>query len=292
MIGGTSSYIIKEGTNMKQAKRVIYVILLLVFLAIFLVSGYLLLDYFLESSKQTGKYDDLLAMVEGAKTGTVQTTPEGDIATVSTTTKLVTLTDPDTGEEVSVLEEYAELYRLNNDLEGWIQIPGTTVNYPIMHAPGSKDYYLYLNFYEEESNHGSIYAREECDLQLPTDNVTIYGHNMKDGSMFAPLLNYESKDFWQKHQSILVDTLTEHHVYQIVAVFKTTASLGKGFEYHNFVNAQTEQEFDEFINTCKSLALYDTGVTAEYGDTLITLSTCEYSQTNGRFVVVAKRITK
>lgn len=284
---------------MKRAKRVIYVILLLVFIAIFLVSGYLLLDYFLESQEQTGKYDDLLEMVEAAKEeANSATTPDksglggenmddGSIDTV----KLVTVTDPETGEEVTVLAEYAELYRLNKDLEGWIQIPDTTINYPIMHAPDAQDYYLYLNFYEEYSNHGSIYIREQCDLNEPTDNVTIYGHNMKDGSMFAPLLNYESKDFWDAHKTIMVDTLTEHHLYQIIAVFTTTASVGKGFEYHTFVDAATEEEFDEYISTCKSLALYDTGLTAEYGDTLITLSTCEYSQTNGRLVVVAKRIT-
>lgn len=284
---------------MKRAKRVIYVILLLVFIAIFLVSGYFLLDYFLESREQTGKYDDLLAIVEAAKEEANsatspdksslggQTLDDGN----SNTVKLVTVTDPDTGEEVTVLAEYAQLYLLNNDFAGWIQIPDTTINYPIMHTTEGQDYYLYLNFYEEYSNHGSIYAREQCDLQLPTDNVTLYGHNMKDGSMFAPLLNYENKSYWQEHQTIMIDTLTEHHLYQIVAVFKTTASLGKGFEYHTFVEAADEAEFDEFINTCKSLALYDTGITAEYGDTLITLSTCEYSQTNGRFVVVAKRIT-
>ena len=73
-------------------------------------------------------------------------------------------------------------------------------------------------------------------------------------------------------------------------MFKTTATPGKGFAYHHFVNADNEEEFNEFVSTCKELAFYDTGVTASYGDKLITLSTCEYTQANGRLVVVAKRV--
>ena len=86
------------------------------------------------------------------------------------------------------------------------------------------------------------------------------------------------------------DTLTQLHTYKIIAVFKTTATEGKGFSYHTFVNAADQAEYDEYVNTCKELSLYDTGETAQYGDKLITLSTCEYSQSHGRLVVVAKRI--
>ena len=74
----------------------------------------------------------------------------------------------------------------------------------------------------------------------------------------------------------------------MVAAFKTVAYSEDGFKYYHFVNAESAEAFDEYIAQCKALALYDTGVTAEYGDQLITLSTCEYSRTNGRMVVVAK----
>ena len=87
------------------------------------------------------------------------------------------------------------------------------------------------------------------------------------------------------------DTLMEHHTYEVIAVFTTTASKGQGFNYHHFIDADSPEEFDEYIADCKIRALYDTGVTATYGDKLITLSTCEYSQKNGRFAVVAKRIS-
>ena len=73
-----------------------------------------------------------------------------------------------------------------------------------------------------------------------------------------------------------------------MAVFKTVAYSSEGFRYYDFVHAEREEEFNAYVETCRGLALYDTGVTAEYGDKLITLSTCEYSAANGRLVVVAK----
>ena len=72
-------------------------------------------------------------------------------------------------------------------------------------------------------------------------------------------------------------------------MFKTVAYSSEGFRYYDFVNAENENAFNAYIAKCKELALYDTGVTAEYGDRLITLSTCEYSSQNGRLVVVAKK---
>jgi sortase B len=114
---------------------------------------------------------------------------------------------------------------------------------------------------------------------------------MMDGSMFNNLLRYDEKKAWEKNSIIQFDTLYEKHEYEIFAVFKTTASIGEGFSYHQFVDAQSEEEFDKFIATCKQLAFYDTGITPEYGDKVICLSTCEYTLVNGRFVVCAVRIS-
>ena len=120
----------------------------------------------------------------------------------------------------------------------------------------------------------------------------LYGHHMADGSMFAQLeTRYKKQSFWEEHQYLTFDTLYEHHTYQIIACFRTSANLGQGFRYHMFVDAANEQEFDEFVSTCKRLSFYDTGITPVYGDKLICLSTCEYSLDNGRLVVAAVRIT-
>ena len=131
--------------------------------------------------------------------------------------------------------------------------------------------------------------QENCKLGL-SDNCIIYGHHMQDGSMFADLCKFESEDFYKEHPTIHFDTLAGYGEYEIVCVFKTAAYSADGFKYYHFVDAAGAEEFNSFLSTCQSLALYDTGVSAEYGDRLITLSTCEYSRTNGRMVIVAKLV--
>lgn len=122
-----------------------------------------------------------------------------------------------------------------------------------------------------------------------TINLVIYGHHIKGGKMFGALEDYKSQSFYEEHKTIQFDTLTQRGEYEIIAVFKTVAYSSQGFRYYDFVNADSEDEFNAYIQKCKELALYETGVTAEYGDRLITLSTCEYSAQNGRLVVVAKK---
>ena len=130
-------------------------------------------------------------------------------------------------------------------------------------------------------------------MNEPSDNITLFGHNMKDGSMFASLNAYVDKATWEENPTITFDTLTDFHTYMIFAVFRTTATKGEGFSYHKFVDAENEKEFNDFVAECKKLAYYDTGITPVYGDKLICLSTCEYThpQQNGRLVVAAYRIS-
>lgn len=191
--------------------------------------------------------------------------------------------------EATAQEKYSGVYEKNSDFVGWITIDNTKINYPVMQTKDKPNYYLNHSFDKKESDYGVPYAAEGCDINS-SQNTIIYGHNMKDGSMFAELCNYTSKDFYDKHKIIKFDTLEGDGKYEILAVFKIKAVVEQEFKYYNFINASTEAEFDEFILKCKELSLYDTGVTAEYDDKLLTLSTCEYSQENGRLVVVAKKI--
>ena len=278
-------------------KRWLSNLLIFVFVAVFLVSGFFLGRYWLESRKQKGQFDELTQIMEQARPtapqAPLQDVPEDSTAPSQAETEpvseLVSVIDPKTGLAVQVLPEYAPLYALNSDLAGWLAIPDTNINYPVMHAPDRTDYYLYRDFYGQDSSHGCLYVREACDVQTPSDNVVIYGHRMKDGSMFHDLLNYEKQSYYEAHKYIEFNTLTERHTYEILAVFKTVAT-ASGFDYYLFVDAFDEADYADFIAQCKALSLYDTGVSAQYGDKLITLSTCEYSQDNGRMVVVAKRI--
>jgi sortase B len=275
-------------------KKFLYYALICVFCATFLVSVYFIGDYYLESMTTQSGYDVLSNIVEQNKGNTNSKPPIIFVPPViegGTPTAPESETVPEeTGS--TILPEYADLYLMNSDIVGWIRIEDTNVNYPVMQTPYSPDYYLKRDFNKESNNNGCIYVREQCDVFAPSDNLTIYGHNMRSGAMFANLFKFKDKSFWETHKTFTFDTLLEHHTYEIIAVFKTTASVGRGFAYHHFVNAKDEADFDQFIATCKKLAFYDTGVSAVYGDKLITLSTCEYSQTNGRLVVVAKRVTE
>lgn len=184
--------------------------------------------------------------------------------------------------------KYADLYAQNDDFIGWIKIDDTVIDYPVMQSKDSPNFYLDHNFKKEYSRFGVLYMQENCNLQ--SDNIVIYGHNMKNESMFNELTKYKDKDFYNAHRYIQLDTLSEQRTYEVICAFKTVAYTNNGFQYYSFVNANTEEDFCAYIEKCRALSFYDTGVNAEYGDNLITLSTCEYSQNNGRFVVVAKLI--
>lgn len=272
-------------------KRWMYNALIIFFASIFVISSAFLIKYYYESAKQKEKYDKLASIMSDAP---ATPRPENNVPSGSqgtpTLPSMVDVTDPESGETISLLPEFAQLYQMNNDVVGWIKIPGTDIDYPVMQTPDHKDYYLKRDFDREYSARGCIYVQETCDVFTPSDNITIYGHRMRDRSMFAQLDRYLDKSFYDEYPYIYFDTIKELHTYQIISVFTTTSSVGEGFRYHTFINAADETEFNNFAAGCKNMSIYDTGVTAEYGDKLITLSTCEYSHVNGRLVIVAKRI--
>ena len=269
-------------------RKFIFSLLIIVLSCVFLFSSYQVVSYLLNSKEQGALYNDLASIVEDAQKEAAVSSqsgkkePDKDAPSDSG--------DPSAPTELTILPEYQELYEMNSDMVGWLKIEDTNINYPVMQTPDEKDFYLHRNFYKDYNAGGCLYAREECDINAPSDNITIYGHHMKDGSMLANLDSYNKQEFWETHGKITFDTLYEHHTYAIFAVFKTSASVGQGFKYHQFVDADSEEEFDEFIATCKSLSFYDTGLTPEYGDKIICLSTCEYTQQNGRLVVAAVRM--
>ena len=190
--------------------------------------------------------------------------------------------------EKTLLPDYTELFLQNSDMVGWITVQDTRINYPVMQSKDNPNFYLKHGFDKAYTDYGCPYIQENCDVKLPSDNLVIYGHHMNNGSMFSDLTKFESKDFWENHKTVEFNTLTDKQEYEIVAVFKTVAYSQEGFRYYDFVNADTAEDFDSYIAKCKELSLFDTKVNAEYGDKLITLSTCEYSRQNGRLVVVAK----
>lgn len=272
-------------------RKWIYIVLIIMFFVIFLVSGGLLLDYYIKSKQAADSYDQLAQLVQQAQQNrpTEERLPEEQTSATEPEELLVDVRDPESGEIVQVLPEFAYVYTINHDMVGWIYIDNTRINYPVMHRPEQKDYYLYKDFHEAYSADGSIYIREDCDVFAPTDNVVIYGHRMNSGAMFADLLKYKEEEFYRENPYIQFDTLREHQTYEIISVFTISASLDNGFQFHRYVD-MTEEEFAEFVSQCKARALYETGVSAQEGDQLITLSTCEKNNSYMRVVVVAKKI--
>ncbi|MDO4188624.1 MAG: class B sortase, partial [Lachnospiraceae bacterium] len=190
-----------------------------------------------------------------------------------------------------ILEDYAPVFALNQSTVGWIKIEGTGVDYPVMQT-SNNDYYLNHNFDQEEDNNGSIYLDKDCSIWPRSQNLIIYGHNMKSGKMFGTLKKYKDEEFYKEHRNIQFDTLYEKGTYQILYVFNEIIhdETEVAFKYYQFISANSKEEFDSYMNEMKNMSLYDTGVEASYGDSLITLSTCDYSKNSDRFAIVAKKI--
>ena len=163
------------------------------------------------------------------------------------------------------------------------------IDYPVMYHPEKENYYLHRDFNGEYSANGCLFLSEKCDPET-SDNLIIYGHHMNSGKMFAALEGYKQQAFCEEHPLILFNTLHGKETYQVMAAFSTPVYTGNDFAYYTFTKAENEGEYQAFINAIMERSFYDTGITAVYGDRLLTLSTCEYSQKNGRMVVVAKQV--
>lgn len=191
-----------------------------------------------------------------------------------------------------MLPNMRPVYEKNSDVVGWIKIEGTCIDYPVMYTADDGEFYLYKNFYKNKDINGSIFIDAHCSLNPRDTNLIFHGHNMNNGSMFGALIKYKSREFYDSHRYVLFDTLYESQVYEVLSVFisKVYNMSDNVFKYYRFYDAQNEEDFDYFYDNIKRLSLYETDLEAEFGDEFITLSTCENSVKNGRFVVVAKRI--
>lgn len=197
-----------------------------------------------------------------------------------------------TEEKSEKMLKLEELQKDNNEIIGWLEIEGTNINYPVLQGTDN-EFYMKNNYKKEKSKDGSIFLDKSYNWDIPSSNLLLYGHNNKNGIMFQDLLKYKNEDFYKEHTKIKFTTNKEDNVYEIISVFYSRVyykSEKNVFRYYYFVNANNEQEYNDFVNNAKKSSIYDTGINANYGDQLLTLSTCEYSQEDGRFVVVAKKI--
>lgn len=195
------------------------------------------------------------------------------------------------GPEKKVSDEFAGLLEVNPDIIGWLRIPDTVIDYPVVRTD-NEDYYLHHDFYGQNSIYGTLFVKDIADVETPGTNIIIYGHHMRNDTMFGSLDAYESEDFLKSHGIIEFNTLYEKRRYRVISVFRSEIlpEDSDEFRYYDFYQADSREDFDDFYQNIKGLSEYETGVSADYGDTFITLSTCAYHTPEGRFAVVAKRI--
>ncbi|QTH42594.1 class B sortase [Cohnella sp. LGH] len=246
-----------------------------VLLLVFAVAGLarnLIRDY--QAQKQI---DELTQQLEKARSDT-----GGDVQTPPLSIKQAS--------EPVMLSEYQELYERNPDMIGWLTIDNTRIDYPVMQNPQDEEYYLDHDFDKKDNKNGLPFLDAQNRID-ESDILLLHGHNMKSGLMFADLLNYKKESYYKEHSTIQFNTLYEKAEYEIVGVILSEVYRKSDdvFKYYQVEKAGTPDEFDSYVENIKKLALYDTGVTAQYGDRLIVLSTCEYSTENGRLAVVARK---
>lgn len=182
-----------------------------------------------------------------------------------------------------------KLKSLNEDVVGWLEIKGTAINYPVMYTPDRPQYYLNRNFYKEYSISGTPFLDEELELEPLSDNLIIYGHNMKNGSMFHTLVNYKEQTFWEQNQQITFETHKEQYIYDIFAVINVNVDTQDAQIIYTTQSFQYEKQFKQYMEAIKRNEFYQTGIEPTYGSQLITLSTCETGKDNERILVIGVR---
>lgn len=263
-----------------MTRKIIGVIIMVALLVFACFAGTMFYRQYVDAKSSASSFEDLQEQIKNT----------GDLlSSESEQTTAIDAEGTPVETEPTVFDKYRPLQEQNGDMVGWIFIEGTEVNYPVMQTPDNPDYYLKHSFEKTWSDYGVPYVDAACAVGT-SNNLVIYGHNMKNGSMFNGLVQYKNKEFFENHPVICFDTVDAPGQYQVIAAFRYNTN-NETFKYNKHPDMD-EAGFAEYVANCKSRSLYDTDITAEYGDMLITLSTCEYTYTNGRFVVVAKKIVE
>lgn len=257
---------------MKKIIKIVFPIVFLVVLGFFsyyLTSTFQLVNNF---SKEEDKFDDLRDLRQTQSTIAPTETADTPVEVLKT---------------LEMLEEYQQLYDENNDFIGWINVPDTKVDFPVMHTPDQPEKYLYKNFKENGSSYGTPFLDGYCGTD--SDCIAIYGHNMNNGAMFSSLGSYRKLNYMEEHPLVAFDTLYEKREYQVFAAMEVQNNTSGANGIYDFIGDLNEESFDEMMQLIDTEKLYDTDLRPEYGDQILLLSTCSNHVNDGRFLVAAYR---
>lgn len=269
-------------------RNIIRIICIVIFIGCF---GYLCFYYY-QMQRKDAETD---TMTQVANTSVYSNA--GNIMTVEVPAEDSSEGDSEGGGEprtrvLTILPKYQDLYKRNKNLIGWLKIPDTKIDYPVMKSiNGNGEFYLNHNYKGEEDKNGTLFMDDNCDVIKPTENWIIYGHNMKSGKMFGNLTDYKSQSFYESHPVIYFDTIYETGSYVVMYAFNSRVydEAEITFKYYQFIDPASEAEFNSAMADMQAASLINTGNIASFGDRLLILSTCDYDEDNGRFVVVAVR---
>lgn len=272
----------------------LFSILLLLFIPLFAVSVFVVVYFLIAEAEEKTAFTDLAERSSLALQaeelnglfGIVSTVPKPQQIEPNPTPAHTEMEDTLTEPEYT---EYAALYAENSDFVGWLHVENTKIDYPVMYTPDNPEYYLRRAFDKSSSQSGTPFVSK--DSTVDSDFYIIYGHNMKNGTMFGTLDSYADKAFWQENPEIFFTTMTEQREYEVFAALETRVLYQDeaGYRYYFQVGDLTQEAFGELISWLRENALYDTGITPLYGEQILVLSTCSYHEDNGRFIVAARR---
>ena len=264
--------------NRKKKKRGMsapLMIVLVICVAVLGVSIWQLSSIFIEYKKGTDEYDKLQTYVSEDPVEEPAAAEDGEAEDG-------TEAEGDTEEQVQRVA-ISELQAQNSDTVGWIQIPGTKISYPLMHT-GDDSYYLNHTFSRKVNSAGSIFIETLNKGDFSDLHTIIYGHNMKNGSMFAGLKEYRSASYLVTHPNVYIDLEDGTHAYQILSVYEAEADSDS-----YTIGFAPDEIYEEYLKTIKGRSLYDTSVAVTKEDSIITLSTCT-KHGEKRFLVHAKKL--
>ena len=182
--------------------------------------------------------------------------------------------------------DFEELQKLNADIYAWIEIPGTAINYPVVQSPNDDGYYLNHTIEGQEGYPGAIYTERQNAKDFSDYNTVIYGHNMKDGSMFMGLHAYEDPQYLKEYNEVIIYTPNHQYTYRIfAAVIYNNSHILNSYDFEN--EEQRQQYLDSIYASRTMQSSIDDSVEVDTQSKLLTLSTCIGGQPNQRFLVEA-----
>lgn len=251
-------------------------------LVVLLVCGFMVSRELLSRQKEKEDFEQLAKLVTVEKPSATPYQSNFPIASMPPDSTNVPEKTP-VEDEPAQIRDLSELFAMNDDFVGWLCIPDTDINYPVMHTTDDPEWYLRRNFYGEYSESGVPFLDFRCSLD--SDNLIIYGHNMMNGTMFAGLRGYVQKDFCEQHPIIEFQTADGGAEYQVFAV----AWIKSNDDWYKFVNADSTEDFNESVEKVADKSLFVVEEVPTFGSQILTLSACYDSANNGRLLVLAAK---